>query len=119
MKNLGKIHTFALEGYLRPSWAMWRHLGSHSGDTLAHIGASWGGLGPCWGHLGSPLAVSWGIFGGLGSLLYHKVALSQYSLLGAILGVPWLMLGYLERVLGPLGAILEAILRYLGGSRAG
>ena len=44
---------------------------------------------------------------------------ASWSFLGAILGVPWLMLGYLERVLGPLGAILEAILRYLGGSRAG
>ena len=60
----GKMHVFALEGYLRPFWAMWRHLGGHLGGTLAYVGVSGG-------------------------------------------------------VLGHVGAILEAILRYLGGSRVG
>ena len=59
----GKMHVFALEGYLRPFWAMWRHLGSHLGGTLAYVGVSWGGS---WAMLGPSWKPSCGILAGLG-----------------------------------------------------
>ena len=37
--------------------------------------------------------------------------------MGAILGVSWAMLGYLGRIVGHVGAILETLMRYLAVSR--
>ena len=64
------MHISAVEGYLRPSWAMWPHLGGHLGGTLAYVGVSGGILGHVGaileaisGYLGGILGVSWGYLG--------------------------------------------------------
>ena len=126
------MHIFALEGYLRPSWAMWRHLGGHLGGILGYVGVSWENLGPCGGHLGGHFALSWGILGGLGlgqsvqkpgkihiSAVegYLRPSWAMWPHLGGHLGGTLAYVGVSGGILGHLGAILEAILRYRGRSQ--
>ena len=115
LKHPGKMFIFELEAYLRPSGAMWRHLGGHLGGILGYVGVSWEDRGPCWGHFGSPFAVSWGILGGLRwresvqtprentHFRRHGHLRPCGSILGAILGYVGVFCGYLRPSWGHLG----------------
>ena len=124
-----KINIFGLEGYLRPSWAMWRHLGGDLGDILGYVGVSWGALGPSWGHLGPSWRPSCGILGGLGWGKsgknlgkthiftfegYLRPSWPMWRHLGGHLAGIWGILGYLGPSWGHLGGHLGLSWGYLG-----